>query len=86
LPRIAVRITISLGKNRYENKTLQFTFKTFVDIMGFLKTIMRIFIKIYGDILLKCSFKLSLKIINKLSYPAIVFVVFLAILMKISYS
>jgi hypothetical protein len=50
LPGIAVWIAIGLRENRNEYKTLQLSFKTFIDIMCFLKAVMRIFIEVNRNI------------------------------------
>ena len=47
--------------------------------MSFQKTVMWIFVKVNTDLFLKRRFKLTFQVTDKLRYPAIVLVVFLAV-------
>ena len=47
--------------------------------MYFKKPVVRVLVKIDGDVLLKGSLQLFFQVINKRCYPAVVLIVFLAV-------
>ena len=47
--------------------------------MGLQESVVRIYIKIYTDLILECGFKFTFQMIHKFSYPAVILVVCMAI-------
>src|SRR5262245_17392387 len=79
LPGKTLRIAVGLGKNGNEDQALQFVLQAHADVVCFKESVVGILVEVNGNILLEGGLQLPFKVIDESGYPAVVFVVFLAV-------